>query len=81
MAFVALLKLICPKLACAKVLSAQVVNATLWYGMPVKFRARRDYTKKKFLREEGSVSILEGIEEVEPAENHLNTIEFSWARW
>lgn len=46
-AFVAVLKSICAKLVGAKVVTLQVVNAALWSGMPARFRARRDYAKKK----------------------------------
>lgn len=45
--FVGLLKATCAKLVGANVLTKKVVNAGLWNGMPAKFRARRDYAKKK----------------------------------
>ena len=45
--FVALLKAICAKLMGSNIVTPQVVNAALWTGMPARFRARRDYAKKK----------------------------------
>ena len=43
----ALLKATCAKLLGAQILTKQVVNGGLWNSMPAKFRARRDYAKKK----------------------------------